>query len=473
MNTILKYILGLGIVFFFSCGGQLEVENPESLSPEQSLSEVAGFEGLLNTAYRRVHLFGWMGQNGIVNPEIMADNVDFNNRTGRFEANYVNAIRSHMGRWGLYVGINNLNTIIAQIDGLADLTADEVDLQQQIKGEAFLLRGLYYHEMAKVYGYEPGQEVNGFNLTVPLITTPTNTVSDAFNFQARATNTELYAQITSDLNASVGLLGDNAQAPFKATKASAQALLARVLLYAGDYSGAASNASAAITGSGVELISDRGAYFDSWFASPHPESVLEAEIRPTDWSTVDGANNSISTLSNNTSSSSQFILVGSPEMLADLDSDAGDIRDTIWTTLPDIPAGTRKCEKWQGEKGDFLENVPLIRISELYLIAAEANARGGNDSAAQGFLNTFRTARGTAESMASGQALVDLIMKERRVEFAMEGHRWFDLKRNGMDITKTASSGTPTLSYSDFRLLGVIPESELSLNELLVQNPGY
>ena len=64
MNNILKYILGLGIVFFFSCDGQLDVENPESLSPEQSLSEIAGFEGLLNTAYRRVHLFGWMGQNG-------------------------------------------------------------------------------------------------------------------------------------------------------------------------------------------------------------------------------------------------------------------------------------------------------------------------------------------------------------------------------------------------------------------------
>ena len=403
----------------------------------------------------------------------MADNLDFNNRTGRFENNYVNAIRSHMGRWGLYVGINNLNTIIGQIDGLTDLTADETALQNQIKGESLLLRGLYYHELAKVYGYEPGREVSGFNLAVPLIVTPTTTVTDAFNFQPRATNTEIYSQITSDLNAAIGLLGATANAPFKATKSSAQALLSRVLLYAGDYGGAASNAMAAINGSGIELISDRGEYFDSWFASPHPESILEAEIRPTDWSTVDGANNSLSTLSNNTSSSSQFILVGSPELIADLDSDAGDIRDTIWTELDDIPAGTRKCEKWQGEKGDFLENVPLIRISEAYLNAAEANARGGNDSAAQGLINTFRAARGTEATTATGQALIDLIMKERRVEFALEGHRWFDLKRNGMPITKTATSGVPDLNYSDFRLLGVIPESELSLNDLLVQNPGY
>ena len=64
-------------------------------------------------------------------------------------------------------------------------------------------------------------------------------------------------------------------------------------------------------------------------------------------------------------------------------------------------------------------------------------------------------------------------MKERRLEFALEGHRWFDLKRLGSEITKSATANVPNLSYTDFRLLGVIPQSELSLNELLVQNPGY
>jgi hypothetical protein len=131
------------------------------------------------------------------------------------------------------------------------------------------------------------------------------------------------------------------------------------------------------------------------------------------------------------------------------------------------------CTKWRGEAGDFRENIPIIRISEMYLTAAEGLARSNNESGARTIYNQFRTARGLAETTASGQALLDLIMKDRRVEFAMEGHRWFDLKRLGMNIPKTAASAQQTLSYSDFRVLSFIPESELNLDDALTQNPGY
>ncbi len=69
--------------------------------------------------------------------------------------------------------------------------------------------------------------------------------------------------------------------------------------------------------------------------------------------------------------------------------------------------------------------------------------------------------------------MLEMIMKDRRVEFAFEGHRWFDLKRNGMNITKSAASQQPSLSYNDFRILSFIPERELNLDDELVQNPGY
>lgn len=458
-----------------ACEEALVVSDPESLSPDDVLQKVTGFESVVLSAYNRVHTFGWMGQNGIVAPEIMADNLDFNNRTGRYEQHYVNAVRTHMGRWGSYVGINDCNIIISRIDDLKDLTADQITLRDQVKGEALFVRALNYHDMAKVYGYEPGKEVNGFNLTVPLVIKSTEGVSDALDVKPRATNTEMYNLLEGDLATAAALLPvSNANAPYRVGQDAAHALLSRVLLFEGKWAEAATQAEAAMSKTSATLIEDKAAYYDSWFAVPHPESIYEAEIRSTDWSTVDGANNSVSTLSNNTSSSSQFILVGSPELMAVLDSEVGDIRDTIWDATADgIPAGSRKCQKWQGEKGDFLENIPIIRYSEMLLTAAEGHAKSGNTAKAHEHLNRFRAARGLPATTATGAELEALIMKERRLEFALEGHRWFDLKRNGMDIPKTAAANVPTISYSDFRLLGVIPQSELSLNEFLVQNPGY
>lgn len=468
------FLLVIALFAGSACEEALNVSDPESLSPDDVLVKVSGFESVMLSAYNRIHRFTWMGQNGIVAPEILADNLDFNNRTGRYEQEYVNAVRSHMDRWRSYRGINDCNIILSRIDDLKELTADEITLRDQVKGEALFVRALNYHDMARVYGYEPGQEQNGFNLTVPLRVTETKGVSDALDVKARATNTELYSLLKNDLTQAISLLpASNGDAPYRVGKAAAQALLARVLLYEGSWAEAATQAEAALASSGVSLVDNKAAYYDSWFAVPHPESIYEAEIRATDWSTVDGANNSLSTLSNNTSSSSQFILVGSVELIAALDSEAGDIRDTIWTVVDGIPAGTRKCEKWQGEKGDFLENIPVFRASEMVLIAAEGYAKSGNTAQAQTTINDFRASRGLPATDATGADLEALIMKERRVEFALEGHRWFDLKRNGMDIPKSAAANVPNLSYSDTRILADLPIGELSLNELLVQNPGY
>lgn len=472
MKTQLKIYVASLLFLFAACNKALDVNDPESLSPEQVFAEVSGFESILFSAYNRVHAFEWMGQNGIIAPDVLADNLDFNNRTFNYEAEYVNAVRAHMDRWGLYVGINDLNLIISKIEDLTDLTSEEEILKTQIKGEAHFLRALYYHDLAKVYGYEIGKEVNGFDLAVPIRTTPTENVQDALEIRARSTNVEVYDLIESDLNKAISFLGENSSAPLRVSKAAAHALMARVQLFKSNFAEAATQADLALSQTKATLT-DVSNFESSWEMIPHPESLFEAEIRATDWSTVDGANRSICTMTNNTSSSSQYILVGSPEFLTVLDSEPNDIRQSIWTVESDIPDGTRKCNKWRGEQGDFRENIPVIRYAEVLLIAAEGYARSSNDTEAQNRINELRIARGLLETDFVGNDLIELIMKERRIELALEGHRWFDLKRLGMDIPKTATANVPTLSYSDFRILADLPQSELSLNNLLVQNPGY
>lgn len=463
----------------FSCEENLEVSNPDALSPELVLVDVEGYESVLLSAYNRIKDFDWYGQNAMVAPEILADNLDFFNSTGRYEGEYVNEVRAHMERWeDLYIGINNCNLVITGLDELTDLTADEMAARDVVKGEALFIRALNYHDLARVYGYEPGQEVNGLNTTVPLRLTPTNGASDAFNTRPRATNTEMYDQLESDLTQAINLLPEsNPDGPYRVDQAAAHALLARVYLYEGRWADAAAQAQEAMNKTSATLITDKSEYFDSWSAIPHPESIFESEIRSVDWSTVDGANNSMHSLTSNITEGGQFIIGSSAELAAVLDSEPGDFRDTIWTRIDGRPDGLRRCEKWQGEKGDFLENLPIIRYSEMMLIRAEGLAKSGNEGTALEVLNEFRAARGLPAADVSGTELTDLIMKERRLEFAMEGHRWFDLKRLGMDIPKsdqsTLRSGVTEIEYTDFRILADLPVSELNLNDQLVQNPGY
>jgi hypothetical protein len=165
----------------------------------------------------------------------------------------------------------------------------------------------------------------------------------------------------------------------------------------------------------------------------------------------------------NNTGGSQFIITASPELIAEIESQAGDVRRTLFNT----ESLGEEFLKWQGAGPQpFMENIPVLRLSEAYLIAAEALGAGAGDS----FLNALRVSRGLAGGVS---ATVDNVLRERRIELMAEGHRWFDLKRLGRDITKPAVSGAATLPYTDFKLLPRLPERELNLSTLLEQNPGY
>ncbi len=97
-----------------------------------------------------------------------------------------------------------------------------------------------------------------------------------------------------------------------------------------------------------------------------------------------------------------------------------------------------ECTKFLGRSGQVnLDNIPVIRVSEMYLNRAEALARSGNAAGALTDLNVIRTRAGLpAATDLTGAALITEILKQRRLELAFEGHRFFDMKRLGLDIVK-------------------------------------
>lgn len=484
MKNYIK-ILTLGSVLAFSsCDDLLDTEPKQSLTPATAFADAKGYEALVFATYGKVRSFNYYGQTMQIAPEIMADNLRIIANTGRYIGQEANADRAHINLWdfqntnnfrGLYSGINEANILLSEIEN----TPGDQALKDRLKGEALFLRALFYFDMAKVYGYEPGKEVNGWNQSVVIRTEPVTGFSGA-DLKVRSTNREVYDLIESDLQAAIGLLPVAAKGSanvYRASKGAAEALLARVYLYDSKFAEAAAMASQAMATSGLAndgtgLLTPTN-YVSAFSTFPNPESLFEIEIRSNDWSTVDGVNNSVASLSANVLPSAQFIVTASNELIASYET--GDIRRATWTetTRSGATGVVYRSNKWLGAKGDFLENLPILRGAELYLIRAEARFRTSDEAGARTDLNALRSKRGlgSVDAGLAGANLFSQILQERKVEFALEGHRWFDLKRNGLPISKHGSF--QPVPYADYRILAPIPQAQLTLNTALQNNPGY
>ena len=129
-----------------------------------------------------------------------------------------------------------------------------------------------------------------------------------------------------------------------------------------------------------------------------------------------------------------------------------------------------------GESGgqielNYLTNYRIIRYSDVLLMAAEANNRGGiNDDLALGYLNQVRIRAFDDDEFElnnlTGSNLTEAIWEERKFELAMEGHRFFDLVR-----TNQASSVIPGFVEGKHEVFP-IPQQEVDISGL-TQNPGY
>ncbi|MBK7425534.1 MAG: RagB/SusD family nutrient uptake outer membrane protein [Saprospiraceae bacterium] len=115
-------------------------------------------------------------------------------------------------------------------------------------------------------------------------------------------------------------------------------------------------------------------------------------------------------------------------------------------------------------------NDRVIRYSDVLLMHAEAAYHNGNVIAAQNSLNAVRSRVGIPQLSLSGQALLDAIYRERRIELGLEGHRFFDLVRTGRAAQVLGPLGYNENVHNVFP----IPNSQIQLsNGILSQNPGY
>jgi hypothetical protein len=330
-----------------------------------------------------------------------------------------------------YSTINRANNVLDALDKVSAAN------KNGIEGQARLIRGAMYFELVKLFAKTWGDGDNATNPGVPLVLTPTRSVTDA-DYKARNSVAEVYAQVIDDLTKAEQL----AKTPIAA------ALLSRVYLMQGNYALTRDAANRVITSAKYALTAN----FGGAFVDGNSEAIFSVTV--TD---QDGSNALNTYYASSLNQGRGDVRVQSKHIAL---YEATDVRGKFFNTSN---AGSRTfTSKFNDRFGD----VPVIRLAEMYLTRAEANFRLGTTVGAAPLadVNTIR-ARAGVPALTAAQLTLAAILKERKLELAFEGQQIHDIKR-----TKGTVGTTP---FNSNNLILPIPQREMDVNKKLTQNAGY
>ncbi|MBC8154631.1 MAG: RagB/SusD family nutrient uptake outer membrane protein, partial [Bacteroidetes bacterium] len=377
-----------------------------------------------------------------------------------------------------YLAINRMNLFLAGLD--ANPTVIDAALANQYRGEARLLRGLAYLQLIQLYA-QPFTKDNGASPGLPLRLMAE--VGTGNNDLARSTVAEVYNQILTDLTFAEQNLPANYASPAlnttRAHKNTAIALKTRAYLNMGQWANVVTEANKIVpaaapfrAASGV--ANQLQASVQTVFASPYTtaESIFSLPMSSND---LPGVQNGLGSYYLPVIGIGDFSLnpagiIGNAAF-ASTDARRGFVRndfasDQARNRLTKFPTGPQHTD-W----------VPVIRYAEVLLNLAEAKARltpATVDEQGLALLNAIRgrsNAAGvyTAAGLATGTALLNAILLERRIEFLGEGFRSNDLLRTGQPLPAKGTIQAVPATASVY--IWPIPQTELNVNKAVVQNP--
>lgn len=467
INTL--YTLILFSLFCTACNKDfLDREPYSSLPNAEAITNAADMRTALNGIYAALRSPDLYGRTIPLVGDLLADNVYISttnsNRYLEFQnINYTvnNNFISSLWQTAYNAILDANNVINSSLQG-----TDEIS---QYRGEALTLRALLYFELVKFYALP--YTVDPDALGVPLILT-----YDPFVKPKRNTVSEVYAQIETDLKAAIPLLLMERSSGY-ITEYAAKALLARMYLFKGDWVQALATAEDVIKNSGYQLLNANqvGTY---WASNTARTDKLETLFEVVFDLVGNAGNNSLAYFYDQAGGYGDALAA---QALYNLYSPT-DVRRSL--ILPSSPTrgNVRVVNKYPNSNQPDKDEVKVIRLSEVYLIAAEAALQTGKEDLARTYLNALATRRDPNFTgyTQTGMALLQSILTERRKELAFEGHRYWDLARYNLDVVRENLSGNYTgvplvIPAGYFRRILPVPQTELDANPNIrpEQNPGY
>jgi len=532
-NIISKTILSLGLIMtlFIACEKDfLEKTDPGTGSVDgfyTSAAEFAlGVNGIYGSMYDSHYTSGkfWGGNyfHMVMDFDVVSDNGVGQGAAwkgySQLASGLVTPNTGEILHWKWNYGFSAISKINAMLAIMDDVTFEGNEAQKW-EGELRFLRGYIYSELATLYG------------GVPIITSPIS--GEEADALTRASQAATFAQAVTDLEYAAANLGlDPNNGDFgRPTSMTANTTLGHTHLRTGNWAAAQSAFAKVVAqegsktslapmdkweglhdGSeeyhpeilwsmqndfGFESTGDYVSYgmltsdgFNGWTGIKFTQDLLDS-FQMTDGQSI--ASSSLYDAANPYDNRdprlrATFYLAGDVSYDGTIVGDAqfsgaccnGDLRGLAEYGI--APAMARKYTQktdWNVDFGGSWVNLNVYRYADVLLMHAEALNEGGNPTAAAGFVNKVRN-RANMPDVAAGLSqsqMRDAILHERRVEFALEGKRFFDLKRQGMLVeTVNGNRGWDLHGGANFKphyVLWPIPGPTVANSPNIEQNPGY
>lgn len=499
-NILLASCLIAATALTSSCSNFLDIKPTHAADVNSSINTAADAQVIMRGLMRKLASSDYYGRNFMLYGDIKGGDFTIASQ-GRgndylYVFNHSAESNNYSSVWVQgYHCIAQINNLLEQITKIkANGSTQNFD---QYIGQALTARALIYFDLVRLYGetYNENKTALGVPITLELL-----------NYNAtpgRATVEEVYAQILKDLKDAEPLINK----PTNATTLTPtngflnyyanKAIQARVYLYMEDFNNALSAAETVINFSQYQLYSN-DTWVSSWSKQFGSESIFELAVYPSEG---DLGNSSLGAYyrrrghPNNTIAAGNFL--ASTSFLDRLNEDSDDIRKGIMTTdelSTNLTPRLGSLYKYSGSialdangdgKGNTTAiNIKVIRLSEVYLIAAEAalKATSPDLTKAANYLQKIRKRSNNLTAATSANITLDMIADERSKELFGEGHRFFDMMRWNKSITYNDELGAistihrqKTIDRTFFKTILPIPVSEINANPTIAtqQNPGY
>lgn len=414
--------------------------------------------------------------------DVLADNLIINQQGRLTLKTYGEWRYTGNNTYGLFAGgysiVRRANSILENIEKFPAGA-----FKDNAKGEALAVRAMTYFDMARVYS-KTYTNAGPADSTLPYVVSTDPTVTPS-----KEPVKGFYDKVIADLTLAATLVNSTnvvgsgiGSSISRFNKRSVNAILSRVLLYKGDYQGviAAANTVLATSPNYGTLSTFNGIWKDSTDAGV----LLKVKMTSIDNVNTQGTNY-YQTVSGGIKS--EYVV----EYNLAQDFASNDIRRMAYIRTSTFNGSVyNNVIKYAGRVGQpaGVVDAKVIRSAEVLLNRAESYFRSGMETEALADLQTLKANRyigyDATTDIYAGQALLTEILRQRRLELAFEGDRFWDLKRRNAPVERDPSkgdkadgTGTPyvftTLPAGDPKFNLPYPQSEISFNPNFTQNPGY
>ncbi|CAM3986386.1 RagB/SusD domain-containing protein [Pedobacter westerhofensis] len=505
MKNIVSTFVLLFFITFSSCK-KLDVSPSDAISTNNLVTTTDGLTNALNGAYSlfkdHVTFNGITDQNNMylrqfyqlsdfASDDIVCGQVTTDPLYYSFSLDHSPSQSNTRYYWYIsYKIINGVNTVIDAVDksGKTD------PVTNQLLGECYFLRAFCHFNLVRLFAKPYSLDANSPGIILR------TSLSDPAK-KARSTVKEVYDSVIADAEKGAGLMTRPRGVQY-ASQVAAWSLLARLNLYKEDNAKAIEYATRVIS-SGKFSLATKTTY-PALFANAATSSETIFCIAFTALDDY-GKFGSIASMIYSDGNSGWGEEYASSSLRSAMSAHPEDVR---WSYIVPLKDGSGAVQKKNGievyyiSKFSFQGGLPnlsspiMFRIAELYLIRAEANAKMGATASALDDVDMIRKNRGLEgslynQSLPPGNQILDIVLAEKRIEMAFEGHRTYDVFRNkqtlnkaywgyhltslketDVDLSKTPA-GYPNLTvpYTSPRIIYYLPVDEVLSNPLATQNP--